>query len=342
LDDIEVEAVGENMTLAGKRVFVTGGTGFLGGALVPRLASEGAHIRVVARNPQKGRYIQNLPKVEIIQGDITQADSMHEAVRGCEIVFHVAASTGGSIDLQRQMNTIGTRNVAQAAASAGVMRFVHVSTVAVYGYRQQGDVTEDTPLDPGQDPYNITKAEAEHELRQIAAEHRMPYSIIRPSMIYGPRSGMWTGVLFKVARRRPTLFLGSGDGTTFPIYVDDVVDLMITLAEHPEAVGEAFNCSPDPSPTWREFLGAYSRLAGHQGWLGFPPALAYPVANLVSALARPETQLKEAGNFVRLTQSNVTFKMTKARDRLGWQAKIGLEEGVKQCEPWLRQKGLLK
>ncbi len=182
------------MSLANKRVLVTGGTGFLGGALVKRLAEETALVRVAARDPARGKYIAGLAGVEIVQGDITDAEQMQRAADGCEMVFHVAAYTGGKLDIQRQMNTIGTRNTARAAAMAGVERFIHVSTVAVYGYRQSGAMTENTPPAPGHDPYNITKAEAEAAVRAIAAQNQMAYSIIRPAMIYGPRSGMWTGL----------------------------------------------------------------------------------------------------------------------------------------------------
>jgi 2-alkyl-3-oxoalkanoate reductase len=330
------------MTLAGKTVLVTGATGFLGGALTTRLSNEGVHVRALARNLEKAKRIEKLPGVEIAHGDITNFEQVQTAANGCEVVFHVAASTGGSIDLQRQMNTVGTRNVALAAAAGGVMRLIHVSTVAVYGYRQIGNVTEDTPVNPGEDPYNITKAEAEQELRTVAEAQRMPYSIIRPAQIYGPRSGMWTGTLFKLARLRPTPWLGDGGGSVFPIYVDDVVDLMILLAVHPDAIGQTFNCAPDPSPTWHEFLGAYSKLAGHQNWLGLPPGLIYPFAALISALAKPQTQLKEAANFLRLSQTNLTYKMSKAREVLGWEAKVSLQDGIGRCEPWLREKGLLK
>jgi nucleoside-diphosphate-sugar epimerase len=329
------------MTLAGKQILVTGGTGFLGGALVHRLSQEGAVVRVVARNPEKARSIQNLPRVEVVAGDITDAESMHRAVNGCEIVFHSAAALGGALENQRRLNKDGTRNVANAAAGTGVLRMVHVSSIAVYGYNVSGDVTESTPLNPGHDPYNITKAEAEETLREVAAEHRMPYTIIRPGQIYGPGSGMWTGKLFRLARIRPTPWVGNGNGFVFPIYIDDVVDLMLAAAEHPDAVGEAFNCTPDPSPTWREFLGAYSKLAGHESWLGIPPVLVSPFAAMVGKLAKPQTQFKELPNMLRLTQGRVTYTMTKARELLDWQPKVDLKTGIQNCAPWLREKGLL-
>lgn len=329
------------MALTGKRVLVTGGSGFLGGALVRRLAEAGAQVRALARSPEKASYIQNLENVDIVQGDITDAKRMAEVMDGCDVVFHVAASTGGPLLEQWRMNVDGTRNVARAAAGAHVSRFVHVSTISVYGYRQRANVTEETPPDPGHDPYNITKNEAENELRFVAGKTGLTYSIVRPGQIYGPRSGMWTKLLFRLASIRPTPFLGDGGGSVFPIYVDDVVDLMLLLGDKAEAANQAFNCTPDPSPTWREFLGAYARLAGHTDWLGIPPALVTPLAEVVSALARPQTQAKELPNLVGLAQSHITYKNTKARDLLGWTPKTDLETGVQNCVPYLREQGLL-
>lgn len=327
--------------LAGKTVLVTGATGFLGGALALRLASERVCVQALARRPEKGAFLSDVEGIEIVQGDITCTDQLRDALKGCEIVFHVAASTGGSIKEQHRINVEGTCNVAEAAAQAGVGRLVHVSTIAVYGYRQSGNVTEATPQNPGDDPYNITKAEAENVLRETASIHNLTYTIIRPGMIYGPRSNMWTKNLFRLAKRRPTPFIGSGQGSTFPIFIDDVVDMMVTLATHPSAAGEVFHCTPDPSPTWREFLGAYSRLAGHQSWLPITPLLFKMFAGVAATFAGPWTQAKALPDLVSQAQQRVTFKMTKARDLLDWQPKVDLLTGVQQCAPWLRQQGLL-
>jgi nucleoside-diphosphate-sugar epimerase len=256
------------MTQADNRVLVTGATGFLGGWLVNRLSADGVPVRALARRPDRDRYIKDLPHVEIVQGDITDGARMQEVIQRCSVVYHVAAALGGNIDHQRRVNVGGTRTVAEAAASVGVRRIVHVSTIAVYGYRNRADVTEDTPFDPGHDPYNITKAEAETALREVCAAHGLEYTIIRPGMIYGPRSNTWTRIMFRLARRKPTIFIGDGSGSAYPIHVDDVVDLMTVLASHDATPGEAFNCTPDPSPTWRDFLGAYSRLAGHDAVAG--------------------------------------------------------------------------
>ena len=326
--------------LLGQTVLVTGATGFLGQALVRRLAADGVHVRALARRLERARAIRDLPGVTITLGDIRNEDDMRAAVEGCAVVFHVAAALGGSYDAQYAANVMGTQTVADVAARAGAGRFVHVSTISVYGYRNREDVTEATLPDPGADPYHRTKLAAEHTVRAVSRLHGLPYTIIRPSMIYGPGSNAWTAGMFQLARLNPTPLIGSGDGSAYPIYVDDVVDLLATVATHPAAVGETFNCTPDPSPTWREFLGAYARLAGHQSFVRVPVELLLPLARRLGRLA-PGNQLADVPDVLLLLQRYVTYRMDKARDLLGWQPQVSLDDGIARCAPYLREKGLL-
>jgi nucleoside-diphosphate-sugar epimerase len=239
------------------------------------------------------------------------------------------------------VNVEGTRHVVEAAAVRNVGRIVHVSTIAAYGYRYREDVTEDTSLAPGSDPYSVTKAEAEAVLRDIATQRGVSYSIIRPGMIYGPRSSAWTRGMFKLARRKPTIFIGDGSGSAYPIHVDDVVDLITVLALHPAADGEAFNATPDPSPTWREFLGAYAALAGHNRWLGIPPIVLRPVVALAGIFAPGDSRYRDLPDLLSFACGHITFRMDKARQRLDWQPRISLQEGIQSCVPYLKEKGLL-
>ncbi len=329
------------MSLAGRQVLVTGATGFLGGALVRRLAQDGAQVKALARRPQKAAYIKDLPNVTIVEGNITHAERMKQVIQGCSIVFHVAAALGGNLEKQHRINVDGTRNVMVAAAEAKVERVVVVSSIAVYGYKYNGDITEDCEQRPKRSFYNITKSQAETIVREIGAEYNVPYSIVRPAMIYGPRSNAWTATLFRLAKLNPTPFIGDGHGHVHPIYVDDLVDLMILAATHPAAVGQAFNCSADPAPSWREFLGGYSRLAGHNSWLSIPPIIMRPIAPLIELILTLRGEPQELPELVDFLQSSKTYKTTKARDLLGWQPKTDLQTGINNCIPWLREKGLL-
>jgi len=281
------------MTLFGKTALVTGATGFLGGALTKRLAGDGVQVRALARNPEGNRFLRDIDGIEIIQGDVTDANRMRDVIQGCEIVFHPAGVDSGSLKTQREVNVEGTRNVMLAAAQAGVRRVVHVSSAGAYGFRPRGDISEDMPLEPARAAYGVSKKEAEDVVRKLAQDHKLEYSLIRPGFIYGPRSTVWTAGVFKIARRNPTIFLGDGSGSVLAIHVDDVVDLMTVLAVHPAAAGQVFNCTPDPAPTWREFLGAYAALAGHNRWFGIPPALPKTVAPLVAVFAPSETRFKD-------------------------------------------------
>ncbi|HVU11655.1 MAG TPA: SDR family NAD(P)-dependent oxidoreductase [Phototrophicaceae bacterium] len=324
------------MAFSDQTVLVTGATGFLGGALALRLARDGMRVRALARSPQKAAFLREA-NIEIVEGDILDAEAMQHAAQSCQIVFHVAAGFGSDYEKQHQVNVGGTRNVLQAAADAGTDRFVHVSSISIYGYNYSGDVTEEMQPAPGADPYGITKAEGESVVRAGS----IPYTIIRPGMIYGPRSVNWTGMLFKVARISPTPFVGRGLGSAFPIHVDDVVDLMVVAANHPAAANQIFNCAPDPAPTWREFLGRYAELSGHDRWLPLPPALVASLAWAVMLVSPTYSMGRDLPDQVRFIQREITYKMDKARDLLGWSPRIDLDEGIASCVPWLRDQGLL-
>ncbi len=327
--------------LAGKTVLVTGATGFLGGALARRLASEGANVKALARRPGRDRYIRDIERIDIIRGDITDADRMRDVVQGCEIVFHVAAALDGTLTHQYRVNVQGTRHMTEAAASAGVQRLVHVSSIAVYGYDVPPVVTEDTPQHPGNVPYNISKSEAEDVLKEIADTHALEYSIIRPGMIYGARSSGWTDTMFRLARLNPTPFVGSGSGTAYPVHVDDVVDMMGVLAVHPDAANDAFNCTFSEPVTWREFIGAYSQLAGHDNWLPLPVWLAEGLAFLLEWVLRWQNTPQDAPRLLNFICDRHIYSMEKARQRLNWQPQITLAEGIQKTIPYLREKGYL-
>lgn len=329
--------------IAGKHVFVTGATGFVGGALASRLLAGGARVRALARSTSSATFLENKKKgIEIVQGDITDARRMLELVKGTDFVMHVAGAMRGDLEHMRLINIVGTHNVVEAAAASKVRRIVHVSSVSVYGFGLKGDVNEEMGLSPSRDAYAQTKAEGERVIREVAKTHNLSYSIIRPGNMYGARSDMWTKGMFKLAKRKPTIFLGNGTGTIPVIYIDDIVDLMVVLATHPAADGEAFNATPDPTPTMRQFIGAYSKLAGHQQWLGLPLWPLRLLARTASLIAPASSALKEMpGMLEYFTSANVTYKMNKADSLLGWKTTTALESGVHETAPWLRELGLL-
>jgi len=332
------------MALNGQTVLVTGASGFLGGTLVLRLTADGVRVRALVRSPEKAAFLRDVEgTLQIVPGDVLDPTSLAAAVDGCTVVFHCAAALGGSLDLQRRVNVEGTRNLMQAAAEANVRRVVHVSTLSVYGLLYDGIITEAMPHAPGSDAYGLTKSEAETAVRAVGAARDLEYTIIRPGMIFGARSHMWTEVVFRLARLKPLPWFGSGKGFAHCIHVDDVVAMMQVLAEHPRAVGEAFNCTYDPAVTWRAFLGEYARLARgvNDDFLELPPWLLYTLAGVGMMFSPPYSPGKMLPDYARFMQKRVQFSMAKACDLLGWEPQISLEEGVGRCAGWLRERGLL-
>jgi nucleoside-diphosphate-sugar epimerase len=329
------------MTLAGQTVLVTGATGFLGGALARRLLAEGAVVRALVRSPEKAASLR-AAGIDVVQGDLSSADSMslRHAVEGCAYVFHAAASFG-NLAAQKAVNVEGSHALASASAAADVKRFIFVSTTLVYGYPAGGLIHEDSPKTRHDNPYIQTKQYAELVVRAISAATGLRIAISRPGMIYGAGSENWTRMLFRVARMRPTPFVGDGRGSAFPIHVDDVVDHLIALALHPDADGQAFNCAPDPSPTWREFMRLYMRLAGHERWLALPYPLFKAGAAVIAPFARSNTLPRDLREIIPIFRVQTTYCMEKSRRVLGWQPRISLEDGVAGCAAWLREIGLL-
>ncbi|MAS33204.1 MAG: hypothetical protein CL610_04305 [Anaerolineaceae bacterium] len=328
------------MTFSGTTAFVTGATGFLGGVVARKLADAGAQVRALARSPEKAASLRDVPGVEVVAGDVTRPEDMRLWVEGCDYVFHAAAAFG-SWQQQQAVNVEGTRNIMYAATSG--QRVVFVSSIAVYGYSRTGTITEDDgPSPTAHDAYSVTKAEAEQVVQDIASENNISYAIIRPGMIYGPHGTQWTDTMFRLARRRPVFWLGNGSGSAFPIYMDDVADLMLLLATHPAAHNEVFNAVHPTPVTWRDFLLGYARLAGHQSWLSIPPKPVVALAKLAAAVVPTGNRLKAGPEAAGSLLNQRRIDMSKAQNRLHWQPVVDLDTGLEKCVPYLKQKGLLR
>jgi nucleoside-diphosphate-sugar epimerase len=330
------------MTLRGEQVLVTGASGFVGGALVARLLADGVRVRGLVRSAEKGARLAALG-MEPVVGDLIDPAVLPRAVAGCALVFHVGAATGGALALQYEVNVTAVGRLADAAATAGVGRLVHVSSLAAYGYGPPAVVTEDSPLCPGVEYYGQSKALGEAMLRRRAAARGLPFAILRPGLIYGPRSGFWTGGAFRLMDRTPAFLPGAADQPCPAVFVDDVVDLLITAAEHPGAVGEAFNAVSDPQPTLRDFLGAYAAMAGREVLLPIPLAVLRGVAGLAEVGLRLYSEPQPVRAMVdSLIANRRVYPMDKAARLLDWRAKVGLVEGMARAEAWLRETGRLR
>ena len=248
--------------LSGKRILVTGGTGFIGSRLVERLVlEENAIARVLVHNPASADRVARLP-IEVVRGDVLNPADVRRALEGCELIFHCAYGTAADETLQRLVNVEGTRNVLDAALRGGIKRVVHFSTLMVYGVTADGDLDERARRQYFGNSYSDSKLDAENLAFDYIRRYQLPVVILQPTAVYGPFALQWTfNVLAKMKTGRMILVNG-GDGLRNAVYIEDVVSAALLAAVKEEAVGEAFLISGESPDTWREFYRAFERMLG--------------------------------------------------------------------------------
>ncbi len=319
-----------------QKAFVTGACGFIGSALTRHLLQMGVAVRALCRDPRKGRRLAEAG-AEVVAGDIQDGEGMARHAVGCEVVFHVAAVMG-SAAYTYNINVQGTLRVAEAAHAAKAERFVHVSTIAVYGPNTSGLVRESHPHRPSPyDYYAQTKSIGELAAWAYANRVGLPMTCVRPAFVYGPESQFWTIQLYRLAKRGIAPVLDHGRAHAHPIYISDLCDLMAVMATHPDAPGHAFNAAPDPAPTWGEFLGYYMRMAGRNGLTPLPAAPLRLLAPLVTTITRLRGQPFDLGAYLTFMSHQATYSMAAARAVLGWSPRVRLADGMALTEQWIRQ-----
>lgn len=285
--------------LSGKRVLVTGGTGFIGRRLVEALATAcNANVRVMARNFTRATDVARFP-IELVRGDVSVSSDVDRAVEGCDIVFHCAAIARADPEAARAVNVGGTENVCSAALRSNVERVVHVSSLTVYGFPPDGDLDETAPRQYQGMNYADTKLDSEKVAFQYHDMHGLPVSIIQPACVYGPSGGSWTtGVLNQLQNDRVILVDG-GDGLANPVYVDDVIQAILLAAVREQAIGEAFLISDGQRVTWKEFYNQYARLVDSAEIVSASAEDLIQAHNLLVKQNRKKGILRESWNILR-------------------------------------------
>ena len=327
-----------NGALQGKKVVVTGATGFIGGRLAQRLAAEeGAIVTGTGRDLSKVPFVQ-AAGVALCSVDLLDERQMRELLTGQEILFHVAGWVGkGSYEEAYRVNVMVTENVLRQAAAAGIKRVVHLSSVGAYGPPRRDMMDEEHPVNMKQeDVYGRSKAVGEMAARKLAAESGLEVAIIRPAMVYGPRAYSWTLSLYRMVKKGVPVIFGKGDGHSHPVYIDNLIDGILLTAVHPNAAGEAFNFCDRPV-NWHAWWGYYGKMAGRK-----PRRIPMWIAKVFAVLS-DAFKLKLPLSRVRLKYyaRKLVFPIEKARRLMGYEPRIDLDEGMRRAEAWLREEGYL-
>lgn len=327
------------------RVLVTGGGGFVGGAVVRALLARGEEVVSLAR----GDYPQlRALGVQTARGDLAEPDAVVAAARGCEAVVHVAAKAGiwGSARDYERSNVEGTRSVLAACRALGIGRLVHTSTPSVVHAGSDiagGD--ESLPYaERPETPYARTKAAAER-LVLAAADSSLATVALRPHLVWGPGDTQLVPRILDRARRGRLRFVDGGRALIDTTYIDDAVaahlDALDALTPQAACAGRAyFISSGDPRPV-RDIVNAILAAGGlppeHRS-VPLPVALAAgTAAEALWRVLRRDEEPPMTRFLARQLGTAHWFDISAARRDLGYAPRVGLDEGLRRLAAALRQ-----
>lgn len=325
-----------------RQVLVTGASGLLGSHAAARFREEGWAVRALVRPDSDVRFLEELP-AEMVLADVTRPDSLSGAAEGCEVVVHAAAYLGGAAPWERyrQVNVEGTRHVLTECIRAGCRRFVHLSSVAVYGSpsRQERPIDEsapvDTPLGP-RDHYERSKRMAERTVRR-AADGMVEWCMLRPAVVTGERDRHFAPRVAALTDRSLLATVGSGDNRLPLVYAGNVAEACLLAATREEAGGRVYNVTDDGGITQRRLI----EMAAPTGatLLTLPRAPVELAARLSDGLASlaggGDSRVWNARRVWFLSRPD-PFVSRRISRELGWHASVTTVEGWRRTLRWLR------
>ncbi len=313
----------------GRQVLVTGAGGFIGSHLVERLVELGARVRAFVRYNSRDDpgLLKLLPEatfqqIEIVAGDLRDAEAVAQATEDVEVVFHLGALIAIPYSYVHpreviETNVMGTLNVLMAARRHNVSRVVHTSTSEVYGTARYVPIDEGHSLQ-GQSPYSASKIGADKIAESFYYSYDLPVAIIRPFNTYGPRQSARAVIptIITQALSRDVIHLGSLTPTRDFTFVKDTVEGFLVVAGSPEAIGQEFNLGCDSEISIGDLARKILDLMGKD----------LPIHTDERRLRPTKSEVE------RLWADN-----RKAREVLGWRPRTSLDDGLRQTISWISE-----
>lgn len=324
------------------KVLVTGATGFVGGHLAHALAAAGHSVRALVRPSQRALRLAD-GGIDLYEGELTKADDVRNAARGCRFIYHLAAAFRNVAHTDTyywSVNVGGTLNVIAAARAEGCERLVHCSTGGVHGHIEQPPADETYRFKPG-DVYQRTKLEGELAAAAAAAEGAA-VSIVRPGAVYGEGDLRFLP-LFRAIQQGRFAMVGSGATRLHMVHVDDLVRGLMLAASHPRARGETFLIAGAEAPTLNEIAATVADTLGvHRRLLHVPVWPVYAAAVLCEAVCvrlgiEPPLHRRRVGFFTHHRE----FTIEKARRLISYEPRVAVAEGIRRTAAWYAASGLL-
>jgi len=327
------------------RVLISGGTGFIGSRLALACLRRGFEVTVLGQENSlaeaRNRQLTESKGAQFVSASVTDKDRVSQAVLGIDCVYHLAAAQHeANVPDARfwEVNVEGTRNILEASAVAGVKRFVHGSTIGVYG-SLSGEIDENSPVNPD-NIYGVTKLEGEK--LAVSFRDRLPVVVIRISETYGPGDYRLLK-LFKAIRKGAFFMLGRGTNKHHLIYIDDLIEGLFLAATVEEAAGKVFVLSGKAPLTTAEMVEIIARDLGKK-----IPRFHVPISPVLALARITEAVLKPLGiqppihrRRLDFFRKSFVFSAREPARVLSFAPSISFERGVAETSKWYREMGYL-
>jgi len=315
-----------------ERVLVTGAGGFIGSHLAEHLCREGGQVRALVHYNSRGDWgaLELAPdeikgEIEVVAGDVRDYGALRAAVKGCRVVFHLAALIAIPYSYRApqsyvETNVGGTLNVLQACLEEGVERLVHTSTSEVYGTARRVPMDEEHPLQ-GQSPYSASKIGADKLAESFHLSYGLPVATLRPFNTFGPRQSaraVISTIISQLLAGCRELRLGSLDPVRDLTFVEDTARAFALTAGAEGAVGRVVNAGRGEGVSIGELARLIMRLAGRE----------------VPIVCEAERVRPENSEVLRLVCDR-----TLAGELLGWRPEVSLEEGLRRTMEFIERHG---
>jgi len=326
-------------------ILITGGTGFIGSRLALKCASLGYDVKVLGQEnteaEKENSSLLNKNNVKVILGSVLDTDIFTAALNGVDIVFHLAAAQHEmNVPDQRfwDVNVTGTKNIIEASIKAGVKRFVHGSTIGVYG-SMDGLIDENSPCNPT-NIYGKTKLEGEKLV--LSYSEKIPVTVIRIPETYGPGDRRLLK-LFKGIQKKVFFVIGKGKNYHHLIFVDDLINGFLLASEKPEAAGKVFLLAGPVPLTTNEMVSTIAESLGVK-----LPKFKIPLTPMLITATCMEKTLRPLGIQPPLHRRRMDFfvksftlSYEKAKKELGFNPGYSFSMGINETRDWYKESGLI-
>lgn len=327
------------------KILITGGTGFIGSRLALNYLESGHDVSVLGQS-KKNNEIENKQLIENKGGkvyvfDINDSENLYSRLQGVDIVFHLAAAQHEMNIPDKHfwnVNVDGTKNILNACVKAGIKRYIHGSTIGVYG-SLEGEIDENSPTNPD-NIYGVTKLEGEKVV--LSYKDKLPVTIIRITETYGP--GDYRLIkLFKAINNKTFLMMGKGNNFHHPVFIDDLIYGLDIASSDPAAIGNIFVLPGKEIVTTNQMVSSIAEILGKK-----IPGIRLPLPLLLGIAGITEKTLRPLGiqppihrRRMDFFKKSFTFSGKKAGEILHFDPKVNFKEGSEKTAQWYTRMGFL-